>query len=87
MTENRVMYCCTFCADNNPEMCGFFDRDNLVVMPDGRWLCDSCFDETDPEERGSDPEGDGLCRSDFPHPPEYGPLSGDPVGQKRGCGE
>ena len=70
----RIMYCCTVCADANPEMCGYFDRTNLRVMPDGDWLCDSCFDETTQADRGADPDGDGLCWSDFSPPPEYGPL-------------
>jgi hypothetical protein len=73
MTISRIMYCCTFCADNNPEMCGYFARDNLRLMPDGNWLCDGCFDNRD-----FDPSDD-RCWSDFPEPPEYGPVSDDPV--------
>lgn len=81
MTDERIMYCCTFCAENNAEMCGYFDRTNLRVMPDGRWLCDSCFDETDQIERGNnDEESDGLCWSDFQPPPEYGPLPSTHLG-------
>jgi hypothetical protein len=75
MSNAKIMYCCTSCADNNPEMCGYFARDNLRVMADGSWLCDGCFDEMPLSERGAGPEdGDGKCWNDFPQPPEYGPL-------------
>lgn len=73
MSDTRIMYCCTFCADNNPEMCGYFDRDNLRVMPDGRWLCDSCFDEAW-QDRQTGEETEAKCWSDFPAPTEYGPV-------------
>lgn len=75
MTFARIMYCCTFCADNNPEMCGYFGRDDLRLMPDGRWLCNSCFDDTDQAERGNDDENENKYWSDFPEPPEYGPIA------------
>lgn len=57
----RIMYVCTFCADNNPEMCGRFNRRELRVMPDGRWLCENCLEE-------EIFEGETPC---FPSPPEY----------------
>jgi hypothetical protein len=66
------MYCCTSCADTNPEACGYFVRDSLRVMPDGRWLCDGCFDEDYFEGRYTE-KGD-KCWSDYPQPPEYAPA-------------
>lgn len=36
MTEQRIMYVCSECADNFPEACGHFDRNDLRVMPDGK---------------------------------------------------
>ena len=74
MSISRIMYCCTLCADANPEMCGYFTRDNLRVMPDGEWLCESCFDETDQAERGNDNEDEIRVWSDFLQPPEYAPC-------------
>jgi hypothetical protein len=71
MSDQRIMYCCTDCADNNAEACGYFDRDNLRVMPDGRWLCAGCFDETIFDRDESDRE---KCWSDYPQPPEYSAL-------------
>lgn len=73
MTDQRIMYCCSFCADNNPEMCGYFGRDDLRVVDDGRWLCCSCFDDEAFEFRRD--EDDDRCWNDFPQPPEYGPLA------------
>ena len=67
MLADRIMYCCTSCARHNPEMCGYFARDNLRVMPNGDWLCDSCFDDARPLD-------EEKVWSDYPQPPEYGPL-------------
>src|ERR1700677_2713311 len=39
--NERIMYVCSECADNNPEGCGHYDRNDLRAMPDGRWLCES----------------------------------------------
>ena len=76
MTAQRIMYCCTFCADNNPEMCGYFDRNDLRAVPDGRWLCASCFDDLTFEERGEDEDGDRKCWNDFPPPRAYVAVEG-----------
>jgi len=45
---SRIMYVCTDCAEAVPENCGHFDRKNLAVMPDGRWLCEFCYDALPP---------------------------------------
>lgn len=56
MTEQsnarRIMFCCEECVDNYPEGCGYFDRNELRVMPNGKWLCASCFDECDARDYG-----------------------------------
>lgn len=73
----RIMYVCSDCADNYPEGCGHFDRNDLRAMPDGKWLCEGCFDELTPAERGADPDADewkGWC--DFPPPRAYAPVEG-----------
>jgi hypothetical protein len=65
--NNRIMYVCSDCADDAPDACGHFDPAELRVMPDGRWLCDGCYDD----ERNSDmPPFDSL-----PPPPIYLPSS------------
>lgn len=70
--EQRIMYCCTNCVDNYSEACGYFDRNDLRVLPDGRWLCDGCFDDTDQTERGNDNEDDEYRGwGDLPAPQEY----------------
>ncbi len=52
MPAKRVMFCCESCADNYPEGCGYFDRDDLRVMPNGKWLCDGCFTDCDAYDYG-----------------------------------
>ena len=75
-TEHRIMYICSECADGYPEGCGHYDRNDLRLMPDGRWLCEVCFDDTSHDERTTDPEADEFKNwSDMPAPPEYGPIS------------
>jgi len=74
MSEHRIMYVCTDCADNMPEGCGHFDRNDLRLMPDGRWLCEGCFDDTTQVDRGVPfglEEADHIGWSDLPAPPEY----------------
>lgn len=53
MTQKRIMYVCSECADNDPESCGRYDRNDLRVMPDDRWLCEGCFEDTTQAERGN----------------------------------
>lgn len=62
MTKN-LMYVCACCADNNPEWCGHFNRDELRATKHG-WLCKDCFDNTD------DLEGEWK---DHAAPPEFVP--------------
>lgn len=74
MAEHRIMYVCSECADGCPEGCGHYDRNDLRVLPDGRWLCQECFDDTDWRERGEDSDTDEpKYWDDFQVPPEYSP--------------
>ena len=60
---DRILYVCTDCHDGGEEICGYADRRDLVVMPDGRWLCENCL------MRLPERESRGLkC------PPAYGPA-------------
>lgn len=73
MSDRRIMYVCTDCAENVPECCGYYDTSDLVVMPDGRWLCENCFDEAR-WDLAVDDESFPPLWSDMPHPPEYAPT-------------
>jgi hypothetical protein len=72
MTD-RIMYVCSECASGNPEGCGYYDRTNLRVMDDGSWLCDGCFDAVAFSDKKHFESG--RCWSDYPEPPEYGPVT------------
>jgi hypothetical protein len=61
------MYVCSGCAGGNPEVCGRYDRRDLRVMPDGRWLCDGCYDDEWLQD-------EKLFWYDLPLPPEYLPV-------------
>lgn len=66
MTE-RIMYICTECAEHAPESCGHMDPKELRCVPDGRWLCDGCYDD----ERTSEM----LPFHSLPPPPRYAPVA------------
>jgi hypothetical protein len=65
VSENRIMYVCSNCADNNPEGCGHYHRGDLRVHSNGQWLCDDCWDEADPRSEWDEAKV----------PPEYKPDS------------
>lgn len=48
----EIMYVCEICAapDNNPEGCGHYDRDMVRKAPDGQWVCESCYDDINPNK-------------------------------------
>lgn len=75
MSEQRIMYVCSECADNDPESCGHYDRNDLRVMPDGKWLCECCFDETNQGDRGNFSDDEYVDWSDMPAAPEWGPVA------------
>lgn len=62
----KIMYICEVCAEHDPESCGHFDRTEVRVAPDGRWLCDGCYDDEAPS--------DAVAWGDLSAPPEYGPI-------------
>ena len=74
--QTRIMYVCSECAGDAPESCGHFDPKDLRVMPDGRWLCEMCFDDTTQADRGTlDEDDDYRGWDEMPAPPEYGPIA------------
>ena len=73
--QTRIMYVCSFCVTEAPESCGHFDPKDLRVMPDGRWLCETCFDDTTQGDRGNLDEDEYRGWDEMPAPPEYGPIN------------
>jgi hypothetical protein len=68
MSDHRIMYVCSACSDEYPENCGHYDRSELRVMPDGRWLCAECYDEENYQTKI------GIPFASLPIPPEYEPV-------------
>lgn len=67
MTEpTRIFYVCTECSDSAPESSGHPSPDELRVMPDGRWLCEDCYDDEMP--------GDAPRWRTLLAPPQYVPA-------------
>jgi hypothetical protein len=64
--QNKIMYVCESCAENAPDCCGHFHRDELRVV-ENRWICNGCYDD----ERSA---GDATPWSGLPTPPEYVPA-------------
>jgi len=54
MNAIEIMYVRSTCADESPETCGHFDRNELRVISDGRWLCEICYDARDKSEPSVD---------------------------------
>ena len=65
-----ILYVCAVCVETgNNEWCGREDRNDLRVMPDGSWICDSCYDGllTDQDNEDAEP----IDWRDMKAPPEY----------------
>lgn len=45
MSQIKIMLVCESCSENFPEGCGHYSMNDLRICRDGRWLCESCFDE------------------------------------------
>ena len=76
-SRNRILYVCSVCDESgNSEWCGRFKTSELRVLPDGKWVCDCCYDEQNATDLGIEekPDWDSL-----PQPPEYGPISAEVV--------
>lgn len=43
----EIMYVCEWCAENAPEGCGHTDPSEIRRAPDGAWLCEDCWDNSD----------------------------------------
>ncbi len=61
-----ILYVCEACQDGNPEVCGYPTPQDIFIAPDGRWLCDGCWDDQKPHE-----DGDSWP---VKHPPKYIPA-------------
>jgi hypothetical protein len=71
-----IMYVCEPCYVDCSEGCGHMDRTEVRVLPDGRWVCEGCFDDLPDEALGLPADYDGLRPfwSSFSPPPEYKPA-------------
>ena len=58
----KLHYVCEPCYLNAPEQCGRL-REDIRIMPDGRWLCDECFQD---EMAGESPRD-----ADYPNPQDF----------------
>lgn len=70
--QKKIMYCCESCADNEPERCGYFDRNEIRVLPHGEWCCFGCHENVHQDD------DDGIRLNipawpELPLPPEYSP--------------
>ena len=65
-----IMYVCDSCYAWDAEKCGRFDRNDLRVLPNGEWLCEECFSESDLDLGEDKPKPDW---NDLQAPPEYVP--------------
>lgn len=75
MITHKIMYVCEDCADNNPESCGHYDRNDLRVLPDGKWICDGCYDDLTSYDLGLEPDDDG----NYPDKPNWSSLKAPPA--------
>lgn len=65
MSQDRIMYVCESCADQYPEGCGHYDRNELRITSGGRWLCEPCYENDEPRT--------SPAWRDLPAVPEYAP--------------
>jgi hypothetical protein len=70
--DRRVMFMCECCEENDPET-SVSHREDVAVMPDGTWLCSSCYEDCEKpyygfiSEDGDDFEYPRF--EDLPRPP------------------
>lgn len=76
----KLMYVCACCADNNPEGCGHYNRNDLREWPEEGgstiWLCKDCYDSHTSEDLGG---GAKPVWSSLPIPPAATLLSPAPT--------
>lgn len=68
-----IMYVCNACEMSYPEDCGRYCHTELRVLPDGTWICESCYDELPPPDRADMGLRDDAEWSSLKPPPEYVP--------------
>lgn len=59
-----IWYACDNCAEHSPETSGLQDPSDVRVLPSGKWICDTCYNE-------EDGNGEDDWR-DLPKPARYG---------------
>lgn len=72
--DHRVYFACECCEEHNPEG-AVSVREDTCVMPDGTWLCSSCYADCDKSAYGmvaTDVDDFEFPRfDDMPHPAPY----------------
>jgi len=70
-----IWYACSECEEHNPEGCVFL-REMLRVADDGKWVCESCYNDAPAWTFTTRPAGE--CEppnwQELPEVPEYVPV-------------
>lgn len=73
----EIYYSCCNCRDHGEGTC--YPRDMVRLIPNGEWICESCFEEDPPwthvpKPEGWDEDNDDVPRwHDLPPVPKYVP--------------
>lgn len=43
---SKILYVCEECEDRNEEVCGYWESRDLRLAPDGKQICNNCFDDS-----------------------------------------
>jgi hypothetical protein len=73
----KILYVCKNCEENYNEGC-CFPREDLRVLPDGSWVCHTCYDDAPWWtfiEYPKDEDAEQPFWNDLPAVPEYGPVT------------
>lgn len=65
----QMMYVCEICAEHASESCGYNDAGMIRLSPSGKWLCEYCYDDEEPED--FEDYGGSPLWSDLPKAPSF----------------
>lgn len=77
----HIFYQCDECANGGDGTC--YPHEDLRLMPNGDWVCDSCFADMAPQDLKAygveiKDEDDPTRWNDYPAIPVYGPITPNP---------
>jgi hypothetical protein len=76
MPCERIMYVCSQCVESgNHEWCGRYDPKELAVLPDGKWVCDGCYDDYSHSDLDLTEDQSKPAFDSWPRPPVYVPQA------------